>query len=425
MIEIGIVADDLTGAADTTAVFSHSMPDNQLIAHGQLGKVNPASDLKLLSIYTNSRELEPSISYKRHFEVFTKLRQMNIRWIYKKVDSSLRGNIGAEIDAALDALGMDFSVVAPAYPSLGRTTQNGVHLIHGVPVGQSEVACDPTSPVRLSELPEITARHSRYPVEHISMQRMTDANIIAAEMDRHLKNGIRHITFDAVNEDHLDKLLEAVLSRKGKKALLVGSAGLAERLAAKILPSVPVEDRQSLVIRRPRLLVCGSASIQTRWQTEHLVDTKSYHLVELEAEFLTQLKQPVAESLLSEILTQVMRPSVPGLVVRIAPRNERSDLTAKAAMVMHGLGLYVARLLPALKPCGLFLSGGDTASEILTAIDGRALCVKRTLMPGIIESEIVGGNMHGLPLYTKAGAFGQPDDLSKLDSYWNKTMRRT
>ena len=429
MIEIAIVADDLTGAADTAAAFSAGLPVNQLMAHARLGKARLASGLQLLSLYTNSRELAPAITYKRHFKVFTELRQMKIRWIYKKIDSSLRGNLGAEIDAALDALGMDFSVVAPAYPSLGRTTQNGVHLIHGIPVGQSEAACDPTSPVRLSDLSQIVASQSRYPVEHISTRHMTDSGTIAARMDRLIKKGIRHITFDAVNEDHLDKLLDMVLARSGKKALLVGSAGLAERLATKILPPVPGEPLSPPVIRRPRLLVCGSASIQTRRQTEHLVQAGSYRLVELEAGFLANLKLPVAPGLLSGALDQALQLPVAGLVVRItAPpqkKNRPSNLTAPAAMVIQGLGIYVARLMPALKPCGLFLSGGDTASEVLTAIGGRALCVKRSLMPGIIEAEIVGGNMHMLPVYTKAGAFGQTDDLSKLDSYWNQTMRRT
>lgn len=428
MIEIAIIADDLTGAADTAAAFSPGMPANQLIAHKRLGKADLPSELKLLSIYTNSRGLAPTKAYQRLFKTCTELRQMEIGWIYKKIDSSLRGNAGAEIDAALDALGLDFSVVAPAYPSLGRTTQNGVHLINGIPVGESEVACDPTSPVRLSGLSEIVASQSRYPVEHISAQYMHDGDTIAAEMDRLIKKGIRHITFDAVNEDHLDKLLDANFSRRGKKALLVGSAGLAERLATRILPPVPIEHRQPPAIGRPRLLACGSASIQTRRQTEHLVNTRSYRLAELEAEFLRKLQSPVSPELLSETLTKAMQQSVCGLVVRIAPpRNEDmpSNMTGTAERVMHGFGLYIAQLLPALKPACLFLTGGDTASEVMTAAGFNALCVKRSLMPGIIEAEMVGGNMHALPIYTKAGAFGQTDDLVNLDNYWNETMRIT
>ncbi len=90
---------------------------------------------------------------------------------------------------------------------------------------------------------------------------------------------------------------------------------------------------------------------------------------------------------------------------------------------MQGLAVFVASILPGLVPAGLFLSGGDTASAVLAAVRAEALQVRGSVVPGTIASVLVGGPRHGLPVFTKAGAFGGPDNLVRLDGYWNDPRR--
>ena len=75
--------------------------------------------------------------------------------IYKKTDSALRGNIGAELAALLKASGARNLPFLPAFPQIGRTTKKGVHYIDGVPVNESPFGIDPFEPVRCAEVTKL------------------------------------------------------------------------------------------------------------------------------------------------------------------------------------------------------------------------------------------------------------------------------
>lgn len=78
-----------------------------------------------------------------------------VPYIYKKTDSALRGNIGAELGALLRASGEQALPFLPAYPQIGRCTREGVHYIDGQPVAQSVFGIDPFEPVRHSRVADL------------------------------------------------------------------------------------------------------------------------------------------------------------------------------------------------------------------------------------------------------------------------------
>src|SRR5262249_62304028 len=81
--------------------------------------------------------------------------------VLKKIDTGLRGPIGAEIDAAMDALGVEEAFVLPAIPEVGRTTQHGRQMIGGIPVDQTPFARDPHHPIRDASVPPALAATGR------------------------------------------------------------------------------------------------------------------------------------------------------------------------------------------------------------------------------------------------------------------------
>src|SRR5215203_6386985 len=117
-MQVAIIADDLTGAADTgvqlaragyrTAVAFRDTP------------IPPPEDLDAVVVDTDSRAMPDGFATKRVLETVPAVRYARI--VYKKLDSTLRGPIAAELAAALGASGRDRAVVAPAFPSAGRTT---------------------------------------------------------------------------------------------------------------------------------------------------------------------------------------------------------------------------------------------------------------------------------------------------------------
>src|SRR5919112_5760097 len=152
-MRVAIIADDLTGAADTgvqlarggyrTAVAFRDTP------------IPPAEDLDAVVLDTDSRAMPDGFAAKRVLETVRAVRYARI--VYKKLDSTLRGPIAAELAAALGASGRDRAVVAPAFPAAGRTTVDGVQLVRGVPVQETEARDDPRTPVWEGHVPTLLA----------------------------------------------------------------------------------------------------------------------------------------------------------------------------------------------------------------------------------------------------------------------------
>ena len=134
MDNIVIIADDLTGAADTGVQFCPFYDDTVLISYLQLSNTATLDPGSATALYTNSRALDMMSAHARLRSVARRLKKLEPLWIYKKIDSCLRGNPGAETEALMDELAYDVSFIAPAFPEMGRTTVDGTHLVHGIPL---------------------------------------------------------------------------------------------------------------------------------------------------------------------------------------------------------------------------------------------------------------------------------------------------
>ena len=153
--QIIIIADDLTGAADTGVQFSPFFEDTRLVSYLQVDRLpEPTlpSSARATALYTNSRALGADAARKRLIFVAQTLAKKISLWIYKKIDSCMRGNVGTEVEALLDALGYEMSFITPAFPEMGRTTIEDVHRVHGIPLSQTEISQDPATPVTDSRL---------------------------------------------------------------------------------------------------------------------------------------------------------------------------------------------------------------------------------------------------------------------------------
>ena len=135
---IGIVADDLTGAADTGVAFLADdisvvvcWPDRV----GQDGWLSPIADV--LAVDTRSRAASAEYARGVTADVVTVFRESGAATLYKKIDSTLRGHVGVEVLAAINSWHpRSIAVVAPAFPAAGRTTIGGRQHVGGVPISE-------------------------------------------------------------------------------------------------------------------------------------------------------------------------------------------------------------------------------------------------------------------------------------------------
>jgi uncharacterized protein YgbK (DUF1537 family) len=144
---IGVIADDLTGAAELGAVGRRLGLKAEIVRDEP-----PSSTAELVCVDTDSRSCTPTEAAKRAASAAKLLRSAGAQWIYKKVDSVLRGNVTAEVEAVMQQLGFNRALMLPANPSLGRIIRDGQYFVHGKPIHRTEFARDPEYPRRTAQV---------------------------------------------------------------------------------------------------------------------------------------------------------------------------------------------------------------------------------------------------------------------------------
>jgi uncharacterized protein YgbK (DUF1537 family) len=426
MVEIAIIADDLTGAADTGVQFCPYFSDTILTSYSNLSPDFVgvlSSSLEALSVYTNSRSLKTILARDRLCAVARQLLLHQPKHIYKKIDSCLRGNLGVEVEAIMDEMKYELSFIAPAFPRMGRTTFHDVHLIDGTPAAQTELSQDPVTPVTESRLSQVVRSEGSYQVGHVDLRFLDGGdNALVEEIDRLVCTGARHLVFDATQQKHLDKIAHlAVFSTR--KILLVGSAGLAESLGRHFPKRRSLGEKATAIASEGHhLLVCGTASEHTKEQVARLVETYCYETITLRPSLLADSTRRKAFFWSTQKASSLL--SENNLIVRIAlPELGAGDVEQKsrpwtAEQIVDGLGFFVASVLRETRPASLFLTGGDTANAVLKAIGAKGIRLGGEIVPGMAHGTLIGGLIDRLPIITKAGAFGKRDTLVALHDYW-------
>lgn len=372
-MKFAVVADDLTGAADSGVQLLRAGYRTAVVFRGE-----PIPEgLDAAVVDTDSRSLSPDSARERVLAAGEVLKLAEIP--YKKIDSTLRGSLTAELKAALEASGREKAVVAPAFPSTGRTTLGGAQLLHGVPVHETELFRDPRSPVSESHLPTILRDLGSAKTLSVEESGNTSVPEALARAD--------WIIADAASDEDLDFLVRAVPDPG--EVLWIGSAGLAGALgrahpgSRKDVPDRPSGGERVLV-------VVGSVSGVSREQLRRLVAQPDVVPVELSSSALSRSAEAFESG---------------RSVVLHSPEGSLGD----SDIVVEELSEVVAGLSDAGLFDALVLTGGETAVGI-----SRRLGASGILLADEIEAGVPVGTLSGprpYPVVTKAGAFGGPDTL--------------
>ncbi|MEG1291979.1 MAG: four-carbon acid sugar kinase family protein, partial [Lachnospiraceae bacterium] len=148
-----VIADDLTGANATGVLLKKMNYQTYTVMNMERLELSFLSDCDCLMYPTDSRGITSELAYNRVYNVTKLLMDKNIKVYSKRIDSTLRGNIGSETDAILDGLGKEYvAIAAPCFPASGRIVIGGYMLVNGLPLHKTEAALDPKTPVTTSEV---------------------------------------------------------------------------------------------------------------------------------------------------------------------------------------------------------------------------------------------------------------------------------
>jgi len=402
--KLGIVADDLTGAMDSSGYFAG-------LGFSTVVALDPSfsNDAVVLVITTNSRAEAPEIARE---QVRQAMRAMAGRVVYKKIDSTLRGNIGEELQVAVEAMASEKAVVAPAFPAVGRTTVNGILLVNGVPVAETQFASDPISPVKESSIPRLLEQSLQQRVGCISIEEI-EAGPEALEKNISQKPE-NVVVCDVLEQSHLSGIAQAAALAEGRW-LLCGSGGLARELHLLITDVSKVEKAQSEnKTVGPALVVVGTRNQVAASQLLKARDELGIPILNLDAEKLNtaEILSGSLESILKE--ADKLLGEGKGLAISSTFSQYVPALKQSMAGVMAEI---VADILASHKFAGLFLSGGDIAVEVCRRLQVSAIRVHGEVEPGVPAGELIGGQCPGMRVVTKAGGFGTEDAMVKSITY--------
>ena len=160
MVKLLILADDFTGALDTGVQFAEEGAATLVVTDPNYDFSPPPGGENVIVFDTETRHVSPEAAYRTISHAVSLAKGAGISYFYKKTDSALRGNIGAELAALMDAAGAPRLHFVPAYPRMGRTTRQGIHYIDGIPVAESVFGRDPFNPVTCSNVTELIGMQS-------------------------------------------------------------------------------------------------------------------------------------------------------------------------------------------------------------------------------------------------------------------------
>lgn len=402
MPDIIIIADDLSGAADTGVTFAERGYQSTVIWDGS---TIPSVDILVLS--TESRHMPRDKAVLRVQKAVSQLSRINeSAFIYKKIDSTLRGHPVAELVAVMDGFGMSKALVAPAFPAQKRVTMSGIHYVNGLPLHQTTFGKDvPTGNVRRLFRDE----RNQYDVLPLGLHIVRSGkDAILKEIHDCTSNRIIAVA-DAETKEDLFELINAGLAAGIR--LYSGSAGLAAALAQTLeYKDNAAQSRKFSHDGVGILGVIASRRDNTLLQIDYAKAVGIPVVCPETAWFLNP-------NTIGQSITSVLKKHLSTDGMALITSHELPDLPCKSAVICSRLAAVVKELIKEAKPAGLVLTGGDMAIAVSIELGANALTLCGEMQPGIPWGYFVDGLAHGCLVVTKAGGFGEDSALTYALSF--------
>ncbi len=400
--QIALIADDLTGSLDTGLQFRKK----GLTTVVPLDWDHPWPRAQALVLNTHSRNLPGGLAYRKVFRI---CRRLKARGIYKKIDSTMRGNVGKEALAILNAQKIAKAIVVPTVPVMGRVVEGGILRVHGTPLLKTAYARDPFHPLWTSRVASLLEKETGEPVGFIGIQEVRKGpSYLAGKIQ---KTSARLLSLDAVFQSDLKIIAQACALLAGQ-VLPCGSVGLADELN---LPFHRGERKlKKKASQRPLLIISASRNSTTANQIEIARNHSHFPLVEPDLDRLTNRRTsgPEAKAVALRLAEALSRED--GVILTTTFQRH---LLGKETMIPKALGKAMVFLLGELRLGGLVLTGGDLAMGVCERLSSSALRIEEEVLPGIPCSILTDGPFKGLRMVTKAGGFGQKDALCRIIQY--------
>ena len=402
MIKLLIISDDFTGALDTSVQLSARGATAYVTLDFKFNTSDFSPETDVLVVDAETRHLNHKDAYEAVFSITEHARKAGIPYIYKKTDSVLRGNIGAELSAVLKASGQRRIHFIPAYPQMARTTRKGIHYADNIPIDKSIFGKDPFEPVLYSDITQI-------------IRSQTDVNSSIIEdpgQDWSQCEGI--LIHDSQSVDDLE-LIAQKLKEKDEIHVLAGCAGF-----AALLPQLT--GLRGIKPEKPKisshlLIACGSIHPVSLAQCSYAKKNGAphYHLTPEEklsplwangqaaCSLVSQVFQSCEES--PVVILNANGPDEPGKTYAYA-KEKGIGLSQIRENVVTVMSKLIKDLIDRGVNATVFLMGGDLLYQFVKQTGINVISPVCEVEQGIVLSEVIyKGNK--VNIISKSGGFGR------------------
>jgi len=448
MPHIGVIADDLTGATTTGVLLARSGAKTTVFFNVETAKTNiNSSSLDAILISSNSRALPPDEAYEKVSYAIKTLQSMNVSFFSKRIDTTMRGGIGVEIDAMLDYMDEGtVAVVVPAMPQSKRILVGGYSIIDSVALLDTPVAQDVRTPVLENYIPKLLDGQSRRKIGCVTLESILSGKIEtkkALKTARH--NGADIIVVDAVTLDHIELIAKACLELKWN-ILAVDPGPFTSKLAfcRKLIheekDNIPIEtaDETGKFV----LIAAGSATPVTKKQMEVLCQDNRNKRISInpislinggdvalaEIDITLNHVRSVFENENPRVilLETALHDELLNLDIEDKKRGYASGMSANR--INSGLVNIVARIIEDLgrdKIAGIYTTGGDTMVNVCYQLEAECIEVLDYVIPQTDVCRML-GKYQGMPIIGKGGLTGNESIvLDIVDRLFKESSRIT
>lgn len=415
-----IIADDLTGANDAGVQLSKIGITSTVYLDSQAAPAKPNGDVAIID--TDTRAAGEQEAYDNVSKASTLFYQQGYHQVYKKMDSTLRGNVAAELAAVVSVHQPEVVVIAPAYPKMNRQTLDGYQHVHGQRVSETEFGRDPKTPVKDSFIANLFRPYAgQQSIVLIDLAQLHGpAERLMQTIEEHTALGRTWFICDAATDEDLKGIAD-VFARAGKKTVWAGSAGLIEHLPEALQLERTADRPEDRLRVAKTLTVSASLSQVTKQQLENVRSMPDTCFVELDPVELIKRTYALPDVMASLAKESDKKHFVLFVDSSVNNREATKRLETELSIGKTEIGETISKELGAIARevlgtyediNGLVLTGGDTAKAVCNQLNMNQMQLCTEVEAGLPLGKLRGGaDTREYWAVTKAGGFGNERSL--------------
>lgn len=417
MKRVLMIADDLTGANANCSL----MKKIGLRAASFLGTniSQIPKNIDVVAATTDSRAMTSKQSYKEVAKKVKLFKEEDIILYSKRIDSTLRGNLGAELQAYQDSLAEKrVAIAVPAYPNSGRIVINGTMYVNGNLLVNTDAGKDPKMPVISSKVIDNFKKSYKGRIKEVFIEDIEKGLEHLINLIKSYSKDFDLIIFDTISNSHISLIAKAV-SKSEIKYISVDPGPFSTELTSLLY--------KRLHIQTKALAVIGSVTQITIDQLKEL--KKNYKHYEVKVDPIKLMNMGTIQDEISRALKLIKGniEKVDLAILTTTPENLEDrlnliEISKETGISVDDLSLIISRGLANIAKqilednetfSGIFSSGGDITVALAEELLSTGIEIKQEVVPLAAYGRVIGGLRPGLKIVSKGGMVGDEKTMVK------------